>query len=66
MVKYYGTKYRCDRKEYSAERIREFGPPAESPNGNRRRKVRPGANVIQKVINESGTAAKAASCAVTV
>ena len=48
MVKYLRIEYRIDRKEYSAENLREFGSLAESPNGRRRRKVRPGANAIKK------------------
>ena len=58
MVKYLGIKYRDERKEYRCRNHREFGSLAESPNGERCGKVRPGAKLYApKVINESGTAA---------
>ncbi len=46
MVKYPRIEYRCERKEYPAENFREFGSLAESPNGGRQGKVRPGANLL--------------------
>ena len=44
MVEYSGIKYRVERKEYRIASLREFGSPAESPNGIGCGKVRPGAN----------------------
>ena len=46
MVKYQRTEYRDERKEYPAGCRREFGPLAESPNGEKQGKVRPGAALI--------------------
>ena len=57
MVEYLRIKYRVQRKEYRVNILREFGSPAESPNGIGYGKVRPGANIALKVTNESGTAA---------
>ena len=62
MIEYTGIQYRDERKEYRVNNLREFGSPAESPNGIGYVKVRPGANIALKVTNESGTAAQTASC----
>ena len=62
VIEYTGIQYRDERKEYRINNRREFGSPAESPNGIGSGKVRPGAKHTLKVINESGTAAQTASC----
>ena len=62
MIEYFRIQYRVERKEYRYPNLRESGSPAESPDGIRCGKVRPGANLCPKVINESGTAAQTASC----
>ena len=43
VIKYPGIKYRVERKEYRRSNHREFGSSAESPDGVRHGKVRPGA-----------------------
>ena len=43
MVKYPGTEYRVERKEYHAMNRREPGSSAASPGGEGDGKVRPGA-----------------------
>lgn len=43
MVEYWRIEYRYERKEYRISSLREFGSPAESPNGVGYGKVRPGA-----------------------
>ena len=63
MVEYTQIEYRDERKEYRCRNHRESGSLAESPDGRRYGKVRPGAKRAgPKVINESGTAASTASC----
>ena len=43
MIKYYGSKYRVEGKEYPDNCIREFRSSAESLDGREQEKVRPGA-----------------------
>ncbi len=62
MVKYVGIKYREERKEYLVGKLRESGSSAASLDVERFGKVRPGAKLQSKVINESGTADNPASC----
>ena len=61
MVKYLRIEYRIDRKEYLTGKRRESGSSAASLDVERFGKVRPGAKLQSKVINESGTADNPAS-----
>ena len=63
MVKCGQMNIALNGKSTMRECLREPGSAAESPGGQYPGKVRPGANVLCKVTNESGTAAITASCA---